>query len=55
MAEARNKFLSGLADEPVNWLVVIDADLHTKPEHIWQLIDVLHGSDDVIMVCVSAL
>ena len=28
MAEARNKALAGFADESLDWLVVIDADLH---------------------------
>lgn len=55
MAEARNKALSGFADEPLDWLVVIDADLHAKPDHIWQLIDIVQGSDEVVMACASAL
>ena len=38
MAEARNKALNGFAEERLDWLVVIDADLHSKPDHIWQLI-----------------
>ena len=39
MAKARNKALAGFGDEPLDWLVVIDADLHAQPCHIWQLID----------------
>ena len=30
MAEARNKALAGFADECLDWLVVIDADLYAK-------------------------
>ena len=55
MAEARNKALAGFADEPLDWLVVIDADLHAKPIHIWQLIEVLQRGQGVAMACASAL
>ena len=30
MAEARNNALAGFADEHLDWLVVIDADLYAK-------------------------
>ena len=55
MAEARNKALAGFADEQLDWLVVIDADLHAKPSHIWQLIEVLQRDRGVAMACASAL
>ena len=55
MAEARNKALAGFGDEPLDWLVVIDADLHAKPSHIWQLIEVVQGERNVAMACASAL
>ena len=55
MAEARNKALAAFADEPLDWLVVIDADLHAKPLHIWQLIDEVQHGRDVAMACASAL
>ena len=55
MAEARNKALAGLADERLDWLVVIDADLHTKSTHIWMLIEVLQRDPAVAMACASAL
>ncbi|TCD58111.1 glycosyltransferase [Synechococcus sp. BS55D] len=55
MAEARNKALAAFADEPLDWLVVIDADLHAKPEHIWQLIEELQRRAGVVMACASAL
>ena len=55
MAEARNKALAGFADEHLDWLVVIDADLHAKPSHIWQLIEVLQRDRGVAMACASAL
>ena len=54
MAEARNKALAGFADEPLDWLVVIDTDLHAKPSHIWQLLEVAKGSRGVAMACASA-
>ena len=41
MAQARNQALAGFGDERLDWLVVIDADIHAKPRHIWQLIDVV--------------
>ena len=55
MAEARNKALAGFADERLDWLVVMDADLHATPSHIWQLIDVLQRGRGVAMACASAL
>ena len=55
MAEARNKALAGFADESLDWLVVIDADLHAKSSHIWQLIKVLQRERGVAMACASAL
>ena len=55
MAEARNKALAGFTDEPLDWLVVIDADLHTSPSHIWQLIEVIRCGRRVAMACASAL
>ena len=55
MAEARNKALAGFADERLDWLVVIDADLHAKSSHIWQLVKVLHRERGVAMACASAL
>ena len=55
MAEARNKALAGFADESLDWLVVIDADIYTKPIHIWQLIEVLQRDHGVAMACASAL
>ena len=55
MAEARNKALAGFADEHLDWLVVIDADLHARPGHIWQLIEVLQRDPGVAMACASAL
>ena len=55
MAEARNKALAGFADEHLDWLVVIDADLHAMPGHIWQLIEVLQRDSGVAMACASAL
>ena len=50
-----NKALAGFGDEPLDWLVVIDADLHAKPSHIWQLIEVVQGERNVAMACASAL
>ena len=55
MAEARNKALKGFADEPLDLLVVIDADLYVNPSHIWQLIEVLQRCRGVAMACASAL
>ena len=55
MAEARNQALAGFADEPIDWLVVIDADLYTSPNHIWQLIEVVRRGRLVAMACASAL
>ena len=55
MAEARNKALAAFADEPLDWLVVIDADLHATPGHIWQLIEVVQRGQGVAMACASAL
>ena len=55
MAEARNKALAGFADERLDWLVVIDADLYSRPRHIWQLIEVLQRDRGVAMACASAL
>ena len=54
MAEARNKALAGFADERLDWLVVIDADLHAKPSHLWQLIKVLQCDRGAAMACASA-
>ena len=55
MAEARNKALAGFAEEILDWLVVIDADLHAKPYHLWRLIEVLQRDRGVAMACASAL
>ena len=55
MAEARNKALAGFADERLDWLVVIDADLYAQPSHVWQLIEVLQRDCGVAMACASAL
>ena len=55
MAEARNKALAGFGEEYFDWLVVIDADLHTKPSHIWQLIEEVQRGRGVAMACASAL
>ena len=55
MATARNQALAGFADEPLDWLVVIDADLHAKPSHIWQLIEVVQRGRRVAMACASSL
>ena len=55
MAEARNKALAGFADECLDWLVVIDADLYAKSCHVWQLIEVLQRDPGVAMACASAL
>lgn len=55
MAEARNKALAAFADEPLDWLVVIDADLYALPCHIWQLIEVMERGRGVAMACASAL
>ena len=55
MAEARNKALAGFGDEPLDWLVVIDADLHANPNHVWQLIEVVQRGRGVAMACASAL
>ena len=55
MAAARNQALAAFGDEPLDWLVVIDADLHAKPSHIWQLIDVVQSGRRVAMACASAL
>ena len=55
MAEARNHALAGFSNESLDWLVVIDADLHAKPTHIWQLIDVLQHVRGVAMACASTL
>ena len=44
MAEARNKALAGFADEAFDWLLVIDADLHAKPSHMSQLIEVVRSA-----------
>ena len=55
MANARNKALDGFGDEPLDWLVVIDADLHAIPSHIWQLIEVVQRGRGVVMACASAL
>ena len=54
MAEARNHALAAFGDESLDWLVVIDADLHAKPSHIWQLIDVVQ-SDRGVAMAVPAL
>ena len=54
MAEARNKALAGFADECLDWLVVIDADLYAKSCHVWQLIEVLQRDPGVAMACASA-
>ena len=51
----RNQALAGFADEPLDWLVVIDADLHAKPSHIWQLIGLVLRATGVAMACTSAL
>ena len=53
MAEARNKALAGFADECLDWLVVIDADLYSKPSHLWELIGVLKRDRGVAMACAS--
>ena len=55
MAEARNKALAGFADECLDWLVVIDADLYSKPSHLWELIGVLKRDRGVAMACASSL
>ena len=55
MAEARNKALSAFSDETLDWLVVIDADLHATASHIWQLIEVVQRDHRVAMSCASAL
>ena len=55
MAEARNKALAGFADERLDWLVVMDADLYANPRHIWQLIEVLQRDGSVAMACASSL
>ena len=55
MAEARNRALAGFGDEPLDWLVVIDADLYAKPSHIWQLINVIQHGHGVAMACASSL
>ena len=55
MAEARNKALNGFAEEHLDWLVVIDADLYSKPDHIWQLIAEVQRGRGVAMACASAL
>ena len=55
MAEARNKALSGFADEPLDWLMVIDADLYATARQVWQLIDVVKRGRGVAMACASAL
>ena len=56
MAEARNKALAGFADdEPLDWLMMIDADLYVTARHIWQLIDVVKRGRGVAMACASAL
>ena len=55
MAQARNKALAGFADECLDWLAVIDADLHAKSTHVWQLIEVLQRDRGVAMACASAL
>ena len=55
MAEARNKALAGFADERLDWLVVIDADIYANPSHIWQLIKVLQCDPGAAMACASAL
>ena len=39
----------------LDWLVVIDADLHAKPSHIWQLIEEVQRVRGVAMACASAL
>ena len=54
MAEARNKALAGFADERLDWLVVMDADLYANPRHIWQLIEVLQRDGSVAMACASS-
>ena len=54
MAEARNKALAGFADECLDWLVVIDADLYSKPSHLWELIGVLKRDRGVAMACASS-
>ena len=55
MAEARNHALDGFADEHLDWLVVIDPDIHANTSHIWQLIDVVRRDRYVSMACASAL
>ena len=55
MVEARNKALAAFADEPLDWLVVIDADLHATSSHIWQLIELVQRGQGVAMACASAL
>ena len=55
MAEVHNKALAGFADEHLDCLGVIDADLHATPSHIWQLIEVLQRDRGVAMACASAL
>ena len=55
MAEARNKALAGFGDESLDWLVVIDSDLHALPHHIWQLLEVVKRFRGVAMACASAL
>ena len=55
MAEARNQALAGFSEEPLDWLVIIDADLYVYPSHIWQLIEVVQGGQRVAMACASAL
>lgn len=55
MAEARNRALQGFGREPLDWLVVIDADLHADVRHIWQLVEQLEHRPGVSMACASAL
>ena len=55
MADARNQALAAFGDEPLDWLVVIDADVHVKASHIWQLIEVVQRGRGVAMACASAL
>jgi len=55
MAKGRNKALEGFGDEPLDWLVVIDADIHAKTKHILQLIEVLQMDPSVAMACASSI
>ena len=55
MAAARNQALEPLLRESLDFLLVIDADMHIQIEHLFDLLNVLQLHPEASMVCASAL